>query len=528
MPSDYLALLWIGFGALAIATLWLTITGAADAFCHRQFLPSPGTEGHRISANNLGILAFCVTAITMLGLLVLTAILPNSYYPRTEHQIVMTSDGQLWDFAQTQNLGDYWNPEVAVAKIPDTGELQLSDLGPLPTDWQERRSASLTTSKGNYSPFWPRAFEHVSQFEMGYQRYWDVYKHRNRLLLYSSERLEAVVTPEGFFDSMQEAKGRFDSVHRQWASGQFASRKSRQNNVGLGDSLFGDANGLYQIDWKNSSIRTVIEKPNEGLAFVLPASDQEAVLWVCSGSEISRHKIKPVNPEDELELRDSEIVARAQSIRLPEVTVEETGKWSFASTPGRASLTADPHRSVVVSETEDGKTLFASNPTFTDPQGRYEIRLADGTVERESDFKFPLRQQAVDFSIAAVAPAIVATFVPMSPQPIDFGLVALLILHSLFALAIAFWLTRVFDLGGLSRGLWLLAGGLLGLGAPLAMVACYPRVIRQRCHHCEAQRRIDRSRCRKCGADWPKPALEGNEIIGVAKVKQALATSMSE
>ncbi len=531
VPSGYLVLFWSGFATTTIVTLWLTIMAAAEAFCHRQFLPPAGTEGHRISANNFGVLAACVTGITILGVTVLATILPNAHYPSTDHQIVMTSDGQLWDFAQTQYLGnDYWNPEVAVAKIPETGDLKLSDLGPQPSDWQERRSASLTSPERTYERFWPTAFAYVCQFEMSYQHYWDVYRHRNRLLVYSSEGLEAVVTPEGFFDSIQEAKGSFDSVHRQWSSGNYASRKSLQNNIGIGDSLFGDANGLYQINWKARSIGSIIQRPNDGLAFVLPASDQAARLWVRSGNEISRHEIKPLNPEDEFELRDSEIVARSQSIRIPEVTAEESGKWSFASTPSRPSLTADPHRPIVVSETEDGKTLFASNPTFEDPAGRYQIRLADGTVEEELDFTFPPRQppRGWIYYAAVTPPAIIAPFTPWTGELLGNGFVALLITHSALSVAIAFWLTRVYQIPPLSRNLWLIAAALLGMGAPLAMIACYPKIVRESCHHCEAMRRIDRSRCRKCGADWPKPALEGNEIIGAVKVSKALATSAAE
>lgn len=530
VPSGYRMLAWLGFGATTIATLVLAIMAAAEAFCHRQFLPSSGIEGHRLSANNAGILTACVVGITTLGITVLTAILPNDNYPFTEHQIVMTADGQLWDFAQTQRTGDdYWNPEIAVAKIPETGELQLSDLGPQPTDWQECRSSNLTSPRRGYEKVWDRAFQFVCQFEMSYQRRWNVHEHRNRLFVYSGGGLVAVVTPEGFFDSLQEAKGSFDSVHRQWSSGDYASRSSRQNSVGIGDSLLGDANGLYQIDWKARTIRTVIQQPNDGLAFVLPASDQDAVLWVRSGNEISRHKIKPLNPEEELELRDSEIVARSQSVRLPEVTVAETKKWSFPSTPSLSALTDDPQRPITVSETPDGKTLFALIPTYQDPEGRYQIRLADGALEKEADFTFPERRKPSSeiYSAAVAPPALVATFGFFTPGVIGIPFLALLVAHCLLALAIAFWLSRRYELPAASRNLWLIAAILLGIGAPLAMVMCYPRVIRETCHHCNGQRRIDRSRCRSCGADWLKPPVQGNEIIGAAKAGKALAPSMS-
>lgn len=71
-----------------------------------------------------------------------------------------------------------------------------------------------------------------------------------------------------------------------------------------------------------------------------------------------------------------------------------------------------------------------------------------------------------------------------------------------------------------SRGLsvrkkrwWLLACIPLGIATPLAVVAIYPVLIREKCPKCGKLRRVDLDECEACGAGWEKPELQGIEIL---------------
>jgi len=50
--------------------------------------------------------------------------------------------------------------------------------------------------------------------------------------------------------------------------------------------------------------------------------------------------------------------------------------------------------------------------------------------------------------------------------------------------------------------LWVFGSVLLGVAAPLAIVAIYPKLIRERCKTCGKTRRVDLVLCEACGASW--------------------------
>ncbi|MGV3486819.1 MAG: hypothetical protein ACO1RT_20555 [Planctomycetaceae bacterium] len=81
---------------------------------------------------------------------------------------------------------------------------------------------------------------------------------------------------------------------------------------------------------------------------------------------------------------------------------------------------------------------------------------------------------------------------------------------------LAIWLTAlVAHRRGLNRRqriTWYLSTLLLGLAAPLSVVALYPRVLREPCSKCDRLRRVDVATCEHCGADWEPPLREGIEI----------------
>jgi len=64
---------------------------------------------------------------------------------------------------------------------------------------------------------------------------------------------------------------------------------------------------------------------------------------------------------------------------------------------------------------------------------------------------------------------------------------------------------RLLSLRGVSRRnirLWVFGSLLLGVAAPLAIVAIYPKLIRERCKTCGKSRRVDLALCESCGASW--------------------------
>ena len=304
-----------------------------------------------------------------------------------------------------------------------------------------------------------------------------------------------------------------------------SDRKTHNDSVGIGQSLIYDRNGVYQVDWKARTIRTVLDQPNEGIVLVLPTSDQDAVFWVRSGSTVTRYLIEPLDDGVSFELADSELIKRARRFRFPDIKTTKTVEWSFPPGMDGKPLLATTDDLITVAETDDGTTLFYRGFGYPAELVTYEVRANDGSIKRSGEVSFPVRTKPDHAWFALFAPpALSAAITTFGPQEWSLAIVGYLLIHGLLFAAVTFWLSCYYELTTFSRNLWLLPAMTLGLAAPLAMWMIYPKLIRERCHDCEAMRRIDRARCQKCGADWARHPAEGNEIIGSAPTRQQTAS----
>ncbi len=83
----------------------------------------------------------------------------------------------------------------------------------------------------------------------------------------------------------------------------------------------------------------------------------------------------------------------------------------------------------------------------------------------------------------------------------------------LVSLVLVLLVARKYQLRRSLRLAWCLSIPLLGLAAPLAMIATYPRIWREACTACGKSRRVDRMTCEHCDAQWEPPTSAGIEII---------------
>ena len=523
----YLSLCWAGFVLVVLATLVSVIAAASHAFCESQFLPPNQSGRPFIRFENLGILTVSVVAVSFVTISLLAYLFPNANYPYTHHDLALSNDGQLWDFAQTTlSEEEYYNPEISVRKISADPLAPPVDLQPRPADWSERIKAGLSAYK-SHRQVWRLDFQYLRQFQFSSQNYWDIRKHNNRLLAYS-RGLQAVLTPSGFYDSVDDAQGAFVDPSFASNAGRLSDRNSRNGGVGIGDSLIYDRNGVYQVDWKARTLRTILDQPNEAVALVIPTSDQDPVFWVWSGSSVTRYLIEPLNDDDSLELADSELIERVRTLRFPDIKTTKTDQWSFAPDADGKSLSVGDGNGVTVAETDDGTTLFYKLD-YPNAVLNYQLRGEDDSINRSGEVKFPVRAEpdvtaAGVFLPPAFSAAMITAMMSFGAEEGILILAGYSLIHGLSVVAFVFWLSRYYELTPFSRNLWLLVAITFGLAAPLAIWIIYPRLVRERCHHCEAMRRIDRARCHQCGADWARLPVDGNEIIGIAPAVPAAAS----
>ena len=529
MPETYQTLVPAVLILAILVTLWITLAAAAYAYCESQFLPSPQSASRGFRIECVGILIVCFFFVSYVAAFVNFG-QRESYYPHTDYQISMSDDGQLWKFAETQiSQEDYYDTKVSVAKISPDAPTEKTRLQPRPANWTERKKAHLYTQQG-YSWLWKPSFNYVGQFRGPKSSSRHVYEYDGRLMVYGVDRLLGVLTPDGFYNSLDEAQGKFVDPSFGPRIAAVSGRNSENVYLASSESMITDRGGVYQVDWNGRTVRAVLKQSNDDVAVAFPEKNQEGVFWVKSGTDVSRYKIEPRNEVDTLELADSDLVIRAGSYRFPEIKTTKTDQWSLGLNPIFQSQQDEMSGSFSVVETADRKTLFYRDFNFPVAAARYETRSPDGSLDQEGTITFPPVKNTQGFGFATLMPPVVVAVFAASALEMQHGLsdlaalIPFVLVNVLLATASTFWLTHRYALSRLSKNVWLLAALILGFTAPLAMWMIYPKLIRETCHHCEAMRRIDRDRCRQCGADWAKQPLEGNEILGKSLAQPSLAS----
>ena len=99
------------------------------------------------------------------------------------------------------------------------------------------------------------------------------------------------------------------------------------------------------------------------------------------------------------------------------------------------------------------------------------------------------------------------------PEWIWAGAIVFLV-QAILSGALAYAAARHRGLSRKARIGWAIGGALGGFGVALAIIAIYPRCIRETCWQCKRSRRVELPLCDHCGWEWETPTMEGIEVIG--------------
>lgn len=355
------------------------------------------------------------------------------------------------------------------------------------------------------------------------------YDSRGYMLRYAyvpQIRWQAIIAADGVFPSGKLQGRPFTSNPLNSIQSAF----SRFYESGYAPPL-ADANGVYLLSPSGTQIRKLIDQRVDAIASIDGDAGHAPRLVIRSNNQLLEYQLLDVSgsdewfeqadPEDPVSrtrsksLYDLEISAKlintiempAELRSLDQVRIARSHDgWYFATTWSDTTLfhlTSQGHTEAISFQLKPG----TSSPPNID-QVRVEPLIAGalpGTVY--------IAGAAIvaweSFNRSVTKP--LAQVLAENPRLFTTGLVSFLLV-TLFSL----WLTRrVAQRRGLSRGqmrLWSWSVLLLGLAAPLAVVAIYCRVVREPCPQCQQLRRVDEDRCEHCGAQWEPPQAEGIEI----------------
>lgn len=286
--------------------------------------------------------------------------------------------------------------------------------------------------------------------------------------------------------------------------------------------IVGDKHGLYQVDETDGNVWPLIERPIQAVQ-LSEKLDEPLQVFVRSGSKVAIYNLNDEAGAIQVSMKNGaiDVSGRMTATLIDEFELpERVAKLSYLGlyyrgindwvVHGQGGVGAYAVGSVAERTPTQSQ---AESFTVTAPPSIYSIPLRD--VQLASVFAMPLpalgsiqlyftQGRSQHKSLAEV------TSVPIEWLP---WIIGMFLLQGAIA-ALLTWRAAVHR--GLSRiaiYVWMVIAMAFGWAVPLAVLACYPRLVREPCSHCQKPRRVDLLRCEHCHADWERSQREGIEII---------------
>jgi hypothetical protein len=332
-----------------------------------------------------------------------------------------------------------------------------------------------------------------------------------------------VITPNGIYGWGEQSEGSFIQVNLL----NHLKLANRWISV-TGNSLLYDVNGIYQLGPVERQVARLSRTAGRQLA-IMPDSDHRKIdFWTIEGKILRRFQATPLDQNASVKAIDAETLENTSTWSLPAIKFNRSDEWTID--------VILPDRSIDVAATADGTVAVVRPPQFPfdrdtpyQYQYQYQSISADksavvhgATIVAAEDIPASSAQSADSFAMAALIPpgTLIGTLAyeyirhgqfvePVGPT---LPLWLMLPIMMFIPAVAAWWYSGRLGLSGRARIIWGVIGSLAGLGTLLGMLAIYPKPVRQRCPHCERQRRIDTETCEFCGGDWPIFQGEGIEI----------------
>ncbi|WP_148080455.1 ABC-2 family transporter permease [Roseimaritima ulvae] len=507
LPS---AFVWLCLLVALAVGLGISTAGAVHAFVNLADLPAASSPRQRSPATVVGILIGSSLVMLFVGLgLILweERSASRSWDPQASYATVVDHSGKPY---QMQFEYEWSQKQLETIQVPqalyDLRSGQPRQPLPVPKDWQPMPEYNLWASRASQPsltspyhrapvvPIVPRRLEFVSDS-------W------GRLLCYdakSRQNLRYVITPAGVFDSASAAG--YDAGF----SGIVGSNnllQATQDDAPASPLLLADSQGVQRIDIAAGTVRRILNAPHESFAFVQNDVKQVERIWIRNGKQISGYDL----PQDDQGAATRDLVQPFVSLTLP-----DDGRW----------------QGVEISAFDNGYVVHT--PSYQQPARfiSFDLQGTQISDERFPVIPHPALQVDGNFMLAVIPPILpagvlageavwVATHPDHTPPMLLWDsdratatrLLAILAINAFLAMAATFWLTGRRGLAIGSRLSWTITAMLFSWSAALAVLALYPRIVRQRCGACEQARRIDGDHCEHCGACWEPEDREGIEIF---------------
>jgi len=506
----------LGFLPLVVI-IWYVVTvhAAWHAFAHQTFLPSVASGESMSASRAIGLFVACVTLATSIAVMLAARLFPRSQQDQIAYNLAVDSDGDLWEIQSVYRKGNLVVAREAeiLGRRVTIGQPSEEKFESLPEDWE---LGSLTNFNYYRTRRWYDQFELLGNIIVDDESYTylSMVAHKGQILVYAQQSGVAhVITPDGVFDPEDNPTGRFRGVS--WLSTATAKRSLQLER----NPLLTASDGVFQVDLSGRKVNRLIDAEVGSVAIELPATKGgAATLWVSSGDRLSRYQLISSIADEPLDSASDPIITKTQRYPLPLLAVKETKEFAVGPIDGLwAGTLATSIESKIIATNRVGGS-------------RYHVIVLDavsGLVESGIvRIDQPKQASPVPDEFYILPPGLIGLgsavvyFVIDNEQwqaitnsiPRIFTVV--LLLHALVAAAIAFWLSGRRGAARTTKVLWAVLGTIFGVVVLPAIIAIHAKLIYETCPQCDNPRRIDKTTCDSCGADWDRLPRDGNEVIG--------------
>ncbi len=536
--------------ALLLLTLpALLIVVARYNFVHAAALPAPASRSSWSFLNTCVLLAACICLqvglynLMRLPFRALSGSVTDARYAAEK----IKEDGTPWFVMRVQEWSekskrfryrDVAGDEVAIDRPIDlsrplTENITEADVVTLPRKSQEYWQIDIAFRRGQNNQSisgWTEVYD-----RRGYMLYYHQSYSRNAN---SARPLQLVLGKDGF-RSPDSDWGRPFATHQ--LPNIETILKSGDAHYSSTLRLIRDDEGVYQLDEDNRQLRTLLATDNIYVTATNVGSQMR--LYVRRADRVDVYRLADIEGSDQW-LNEFELATQMASlgkgngIPTPELRAEPIGSIELPPQLGRCEVLRlayiTPNKWTIIGSPDYApryilRALGDGQPIIQYPVSPPLIYKSSGAEIVRNYFFLPgvylaLNAYNLQRMTQAIAPRRWDEVTGVSSEQMPWAISSWL-LQTILSLTLTVNVARRRMIGKLHWPVWIAICVLVGLAAPVALLAAYPRIAVETCPHCNRKRRVDWERCEKCGGNWEAAAPQGVEIRSLEDSEQSVNAS---
>ena len=487
--------------AITLACLCAVVVfvGSHHAFCCESMLSPQTGPLSRSWASKIANTLSAVIAVVAVGIFLFETFRTQES-ERVDYHISLNSAGEFQQVKTTRSLYN-WNDVLReVRPVDPNADFRKADK---PLD--ERLIASFRrTHRGvNIYPHLPK---HIVEAASSTVPLGDaiLVTLDNNLLVYNHRGLEKSITS---FVRDEDGNRQFEDLKMERSLNQVGSRTYRAENP-----IFAELDGVYQFDSEALELRELYEGNSVETCLLLGQGNGPASLWTIENDVLREHTIESVDPDKNLMVKPEreDRLTFGGNFELPLLRIVDSKEYKIQP--------LGVYESMSLTRNREGALYFVRHSFDTNSTVFGEFDNNDRPTELGS-FTYPQKKpDPLEYAAGWIFPPGGMIIVNIVMTLLGFnawGYIVIIpaVIMTLISAVGAWWFAGYRGLGPRPTVAWILTAALLGPGVWWAIIACYKRLIKEKCTYCGKAARVELDACEHCQQVWAEPDPDGIEIF---------------